>query len=67
MKKIELVVVWVVKPCNDVVGGQRFGEARCLHLQGDDGRSIVAYRNAGVLPHHYMASDPRRSRLDSVC
>jgi hypothetical protein len=27
-------VFWVVTPCSDVVGYQRFGGTCCLHLQG---------------------------------
>jgi hypothetical protein len=29
--------IWVVTPCSDVVGYQRFGGQFCLHLQGEDG------------------------------
>jgi len=30
---IQVLVVWVVTPCNDVLGYWRFGELSCLHLQ----------------------------------
>jgi hypothetical protein len=29
------VVFWVMTPCSDVVGHQRFGGPCCLHLQGE--------------------------------
>jgi hypothetical protein len=32
--KIQVAVFWVMTPCSDVVGYQRFGEPCCLHLQG---------------------------------
>jgi len=31
--QIQVVIFWVVTPCNDVVGYQRFGGPCCLHLQ----------------------------------
>jgi len=34
--KIQVVVFWVVKPCSDVVGYQRFGCPCCLHHLGCD-------------------------------
>jgi hypothetical protein len=30
----QVMVLWVVTPCSDVVGYQRFGKPRCIHLQG---------------------------------
>jgi len=30
----QVEVLWVVMPCSVVVGYQRFGGPRCLHLQG---------------------------------
>jgi hypothetical protein len=33
--KIQVAVFWVVTPCNDVVGYQRFGEPCCLRLHRD--------------------------------
>jgi hypothetical protein len=29
------MVFWVMTPCNDVVGRQRFGGPCCFHLQGE--------------------------------
>jgi len=29
------IVFWVVTPCSDVVGYQRYGGPCCLHLQGE--------------------------------
>jgi len=31
--KMQVEVFWIVKPCNVVVGYQRFGGPCCLHLQ----------------------------------
>jgi hypothetical protein len=41
-----------VTSCSVVVGYQRFGGPRCLHLQG-------------ILSQHYTASQPRRPRFQS--
>jgi len=32
----QIEVFWVVTPCSDVVGYQRFRDPYCLHLQGED-------------------------------
>jgi hypothetical protein len=45
--KIQVEVLWVVTPCSDVVGYQRFEGPCCLHLQGEDGdedRHLNFYR-----------------------
>jgi len=39
--KIQVEVIWVVTPCSDMVGYERFGGPCCLHLQGEDGGSKV--------------------------
>jgi hypothetical protein len=39
--KIQVQVFWVVTPCNDVVGYQRFRNPCCLHLQGMMAKKIV--------------------------
>jgi hypothetical protein len=33
--KIQVEFLWVVTPCSDVVGHQRFGGSCCIHLQGE--------------------------------
>jgi hypothetical protein len=63
--KIQVEVFWVVTTCNVVVGYQRFGGPFCLHLQGEDGGSTVFW-NACVVPRHYMASQPRRPRTETL-
>jgi len=67
--KIQIIVLWFVTPCNDVVGYQSFGGSCCLHLHGpvkpEDGGSKIL-RNSGILLHHYMGLKPKRPRLDSV-
>jgi hypothetical protein len=35
----------------------------CLHLQGEEGGSMVLW-NAGILSHHYTVSHSRRLCLD---
>jgi hypothetical protein len=50
---------WVVTPCSVVEGAPC-----CLHLRGKDGGSMEL-RNAGILPHHYTVSQPRKPRLES--
>jgi hypothetical protein len=55
---------WGFKPCNCVVGYQRFGGPCWLHLQGDvteDGGSMDL-RNVGVL-QHYTASQAELPRF----
>jgi len=42
--------IWVVTPCSDVVGYQRFGSSKSFVL----------------LPYHYKVSQPRRPRLEST-
>jgi hypothetical protein len=44
--KIQVSVLWVVTPCNDVEGYHRFGS-----VHPEDGGSIDL-RNVGTLPHH---------------
>jgi len=51
---IRVTVCWVVTPCSDVTGYQRFEGPWCLHLQGDDVGSM-ALQNVHILPHHYTA------------
>jgi hypothetical protein len=34
MVMVMVMMFWVVTPCSLVVGYQRFGDTRCLHIQG---------------------------------
>jgi len=43
----QVMVLWVVMPCSDVVGDQHFGGPCCLHLHPEDVGSTVC-----ILPHH---------------
>jgi len=45
--KIQVVVMWVVTPCNDVVGYRRFGGPCCFHLQVVTTCSDVGYQRFG--------------------
>jgi hypothetical protein len=56
--KGQVTVCWIVMPCSDVAGYQRFGGPCCLHLQGE-----VTW-NAGILPQQYTTLQPRRPGLD---
>jgi hypothetical protein len=58
--KIQVEFLWVVTPCNDVVGYQSFGGPCCRRLQDENGGN-VAVRNGGILPQHYKASQPTRT------
>jgi len=49
--KIQVAVFWVVTPCRNVVGYQRFGGPCWLHLQGEDGGSKT-HRIVGILSQH---------------
>jgi len=51
----QVEVLWAVTPCIVVVGNQRFWGPCLLHLKGK-----VTWP-----PQHYMASQPRRHRLES--
>jgi hypothetical protein len=66
--KIKVEVFLVVMPCSDVVGYQKLqgtllpiyiplSQSHSLHPEDRGGKVL---RNAGILPHHYMASQPRR-------
>jgi len=57
MSKIHIMVFWVGILCSDV-GYQCFRGPWCLHLQGENGGNMVLW-NVGILPHCYMASQPR--------
>jgi len=48
--EVQFVVFCVAAPCSMVVGYQQFRVPCCLHLQG-------------ILPQHYMASQPKRPQL----
>jgi hypothetical protein len=76
MMKIQVEVLWVVKPCRFAIGYQRFEGPSCLHLHPDklevawssntkDGGSKF-FRNVGILPQQYTASQPRRPRFERV-
>jgi len=53
--KIEVMVLWVVTQCSDVVGHQCFGGLYSLHLHTEDGGNM-ALRNIEILLHHYTVS-----------
>jgi hypothetical protein len=53
------MVFWVMTPCSDAVGYQRFGGSCRLHLLHAKDESTMAVRNVGVLPHHYTVSYPK--------
>jgi hypothetical protein len=61
---LQIMAFWVVTLCTVVVGYQRFGGPCYLHLHPENGGSKVL-RNTGVLPHYYMALQPRRLQLES--
>jgi hypothetical protein len=52
--KMQVVVFWVVMPCNVVVEYQCFGEPCCL--QDEDGDSKVLQNFGLLLSHHFMVS-----------
>jgi hypothetical protein len=57
--KIQVKVFWVVMPCNVMVEYQHFGGPCCLLIQDkDEGSKFLL--NVGILPHHYIMSQPRR-------
>jgi len=62
--KIKIVVFHIVAPCSDVVGYQRFGGSRCLHLQ-DEVESRVTHRNDNIPPHQYTAPQPGKPRTEN--
>jgi len=35
MVMIQIMVLWVLMPCGDVVGYQHYGRPCCLHHQGE--------------------------------
>jgi hypothetical protein len=55
---IQVVVFWVMTPCSDVVGYQRFGGPCCLHLQGEvseawiENHRIVMWWDTNVSEDH---------------
>jgi hypothetical protein len=49
-RNTQVVVVWVVSPCSDVVGYQLFGSPCCLHLHPEDGSSPKRWYPS-TLPH----------------
>jgi hypothetical protein len=51
---IQIKVFWIVTPCSDVVGYQRFGGSCCLHVQGEEKKRWY------FLSQHYTASELRR-------
>jgi len=61
--KIQVVVFWVLMQCSGVVGYHYFRGTCCFHLcHPEDGGSKIL-QNTDILPHHYMASQPRRPQL----
>jgi hypothetical protein len=59
--KIQVVFLWVVILCSDVVGYKCFSGSCCLHPED---RSSEVIRNIGILLHHYVMSQPRRTQLE---
>jgi hypothetical protein len=59
--KIEAEVFWVVALFGVVVGCQHSGGPCCFHHE--DGGSMNLQNN-GILPQHYMMSQPRRPQLE---
>jgi len=58
------VVFWVITPCSDVVGYQRFGVPYCLHLLGEV-RMEAAWPSEMLVSYHfYVTSQHRRPRLE---
>jgi len=60
---IQVNFFWVVMPCSVVVGYQHLRGPCWLHLQG--GKAWTS-ETLVTLPQHYTASQPIRSRLESV-
>jgi len=48
--EVQVMVLWVVRLCSELIDYRRFGGPCCLHLQG-------------IPQYHYAASQPRRPRL----
>jgi hypothetical protein len=48
---LQVMIFWVVTPCSDVVGCQRFGGPCCLHLQGE-GRMNAARPSDNLVSYH---------------
>jgi hypothetical protein len=61
--KIQVEVFCVVTLSTVVLGYHCFGVQCCLHLPGEGSMDL---RNGGILPNHYMTSQPRRLRLESL-
>jgi hypothetical protein len=55
----QVEVFRVVTPCSVVVGYQCSRDPCCLHLHGEVDDGIMDFRNVGVLPQSYTASQPR--------
>jgi len=53
--KINIMVLWVITLCSDVIGYQHFEGLCCLCLHSD----------TGILPHHYIVSLPRRPQHEA--
>jgi len=47
--EVLVVVFWVVAPCSDAVGYQRFGGHWSLHLQSEMSKVL---RNVNILPQY---------------
>jgi len=75
---VHVVILWIATPCSLVVAYQGFGGPFCLHLLDCDTMyyvasiftspwrwSNMALRNVDILPHHYMAPQPRRQGFES--
>jgi hypothetical protein len=78
--KTEVAVLWVMTPCSDAVGYQRFVGHCCLHLQGEvsgagkerrgemeeDGRSKVL-RNATSILHDVTTQKTQIGTVMKLC
>jgi len=55
---------WVLTPCSDTVGYQHSSGPCCLPKPEDAGSKVLP--NDSILPQHYTASHPRRTRRFAV-
>jgi len=58
LMRIQGMVFWILM-CSDMVGYQCLGGPCCLAGWSEDRGSMVVL-NVGIIPYHYMMSQPRR-------
>jgi len=63
--KSSSVALCVVTPHSDLVDYQNFRGSCCLHLNHPEDAGSIALWHNGILPHHYMVSQPRRQWPES--